>query len=51
LVSDRMSYMILRGCPYGIIVLKVHASTNDKIHHIKKSVYEEQERAFVKFLK
>jgi hypothetical protein len=29
-VSDRISYIILRGCWCHTIVLKVHASTEDK---------------------
>jgi hypothetical protein len=29
-VTDRMSYIILRGWGYHIIVLKVHAPTEDK---------------------
>jgi hypothetical protein len=28
LVSDRMSYIVLRGCWFHIIVLSVHAPTN-----------------------
>jgi hypothetical protein len=30
-VSDRMSYIILRGCWCHIIVLNVHARTEDKL--------------------
>jgi hypothetical protein len=33
-VSDRMSYMILRGRWCNIIVLNVHAPTEDKIDDI-----------------
>jgi hypothetical protein len=43
--------MILRGGQYDIIVLKVHDPTDDKIDHIKVSLYDEQERAFDKFPK
>jgi exonuclease III len=35
-VSDRMLYMILRGCWCNIIVLNVHAPTDDKIDDIKQ---------------
>jgi hypothetical protein len=34
-VSDRMSYIILRGRRCDIIVLKVHAPTEDKIYDTK----------------
>jgi hypothetical protein len=34
-VSDRMSYVILRGCWCDIIVLNVHAPTEDKIYDMK----------------
>jgi hypothetical protein len=46
-----MSYIILRGhwCP--IIVLNVHAPTEDKTDDVKDSIYEELERMFDKFLK
>jgi hypothetical protein len=50
-VSDRMSYIILRGCWYHIIVLNVHAPTEDKTDDVKDSFYEELERVFDKFLK
>jgi hypothetical protein len=36
-VSDRMSYIILRGRWYHIIVLNVHASTEDKTDDVKHS--------------
>jgi hypothetical protein len=50
-VSDRMSYMILRGRWCDIIVLNVHARTEEKIDDMKDSLYEELERVFDKFLK
>jgi exonuclease III len=50
-VSDRKSYMILRGCWCNIIVLNVHAPTEDKIDDIKDRFYEELEEVFNKFLK
>jgi hypothetical protein len=50
-VSDRMSYIILRGLWFHIIVLSVHAPTEDKINDVKGSFYEEMERIFDKFPK
>jgi hypothetical protein len=47
-VSDRMSYIILRG---RIIVLNVHAPTEDKTEDVKGSFYEELKRVFDKFPK
>jgi hypothetical protein len=46
-----MSYITLRGrwCP--IIVLNVHATTEDKTDDVKDSFYEELERVFDKFPK
>jgi hypothetical protein len=38
-VSDRMSYIILRGLWCHINVLKVHAPTEDKIDGVKESFY------------
>jgi hypothetical protein len=42
-VSDRISYIILRGRWCHIIVLNVHAPTEDKIDVVKDSFYEELE--------
>jgi hypothetical protein len=50
-VSDRMSYIILRGRWFHIIVLNVHAPTEDKTDGVKDSFYEESERILDKFLK
>jgi hypothetical protein len=52
-VSDRMSYIILRGrwCHTRIIVLNVHAPTEDKTDDVKHSFYEEVEHVFDKFPK
>jgi hypothetical protein len=50
-VSDRMSYKILRGHWCHIIVLNVHAPTEDKTHDVKGSFYDELECVFDKFLK
>jgi hypothetical protein len=43
-VSDRMSYTILRGRWCDIIVLNVHAPTEDKIYYVKDRFYEELEQ-------
>jgi hypothetical protein len=45
-VSHRMSYIILRGRWCNIIVLNVHAPTEDKTDDVKDSFYEELERVF-----
>jgi hypothetical protein len=46
-----MSYITLRGRWFHIIVLNVHAPTEDKINYVKDSFYEELERVFDKFSK
>jgi hypothetical protein len=48
-VSDRMSYIILRGIWFHIIVLNVHAPTEDRTDDVKDSFYEKLERVFDKF--
>jgi hypothetical protein len=45
-VSDRTSYIILTGCWCHIIVLNVHAPTEDKTDDVKDSFYKEVERVF-----
>jgi hypothetical protein len=50
-VSNRMWYIILRGRCYDIIVLNVHAPTEDKIDDVKDSIYKELEHIFSKFPK
>jgi len=40
-VSDRMSYIVLRGRWCNIIVLNVHAPNEDKSDDSKNSFYEE----------
>jgi hypothetical protein len=50
-VNDRMLYIILRGRWFHIIVLNVHAPTEDKTDGVKDSFYEELERIFDKFPK
>jgi hypothetical protein len=42
-VSNRISYIILRGRWCHIIVLNVHAPTEDKTDDVKDNFYEELE--------
>jgi hypothetical protein len=49
IVSDRMSYIILKGRWCHIIALNVHAPTEDKSDDVKDSFYEELECVFDKF--
>jgi hypothetical protein len=49
--SDRMSYIILRGRWCHIVVLKVHAPTEDKTDYVKDSFYEVLECVFDKLPK
>jgi hypothetical protein len=46
-----MSYIILRGRWFHIIVLNVHAPTDDKTDYVKDSFYEELEFILDKFPK
>jgi hypothetical protein len=48
-VNDRMSYIIVRGCWFHIIVLNVHALTEDKIGDVKDRFYEKLNRIFAKY--
>jgi endonuclease/exonuclease/phosphatase family metal-dependent hydrolase len=48
-ISDKMSYITLKGRWCDIIVLNVHAPTEDKDDVIKDSVYEELEEVFDQF--
>ncbi|PNF15784.1 hypothetical protein B7P43_G10425 [Cryptotermes secundus] len=50
-VSDRISYIILKGRWCDIIVMNVHAPTKDTIDDIKDRFYEELEYVFDKFPK
>jgi exonuclease III len=50
-VNDRKSHIILRGGWCHIIVLNIHAPTEDKTDDVKDSFYEELERVFDKFPK
>jgi hypothetical protein len=46
-----VSYIILRGYWFHIIVLDIHAPTEDKIDDVKDSFYKELEHVFSKFPK
>ena len=48
-VSDRVSYIVLRGRWCNIIVLNVHAPSEDKSDDSKDSLYEELEQVFDHF--
>jgi hypothetical protein len=50
-VSDRMSYMVLRGRWCNIIVLNVHAPTEEKSDDSKDSFHEELKQVFYHFPK
>jgi hypothetical protein len=50
-MSLLMSYIILRGSRFHIIVLDDLAPTEGKIGDMKESFYEELERIFDNFLK
>jgi hypothetical protein len=48
-VSDRMSYIVLRGRWCNIIVMNVHATSEDKSDDLIDSFYEELEQVFYHF--
>jgi hypothetical protein len=50
-VSDRMSYIVLRGRRCNIIVQNAHAPTEEKNGDLKDSFYEELEQVFDHFPK
>jgi len=50
-VSDRLSYIVLRGCWHNIIVVNVHAPSEEKSDESKDSFYEELEQLFDHFPK
>ena len=50
-VTDRMSYIVLRGRWCNIIVLNVHAPCEEKSDNSKDSFYEELEQLFDHFPK
>jgi len=45
-VSDRMTYIILRGCWCNIIVLNVHAPNEEKHDDLKDSFFEKLWQVF-----
>jgi hypothetical protein len=47
-ISDRMSYIALRGCWHHIIVLNLHAPVQDKSDDVKDSFFKELEHVFHK---
>jgi len=49
-VSVRVSYIVLRGRWCNIIVLNVHAPSEDKCDDSKDSFYEELEQVLIIFL-
>ena len=48
-VSDRVSYIVMRGRWCYIIVLNVHAPSEEKSDDSKDSFYEELEQVFLSF--
>ena len=50
-VSDRLSYIVLRGRWLNIIVVNVHAPNEEKCDEAKVSFYEELEQVFDQFPK
>ena len=50
-VSDRLSYIVLRGRWRNIIVVNVHAPSEEKSDESKDSFYEELKQVFDHFLK
>jgi hypothetical protein len=50
-VSDRMAYIVLRGCWFNVIVLNAHAATEEKGDISKDSFCEELEEVFDHFPK
>ena len=49
-VSDKLSYIVLRGRWLNIILVNVHASSEEKSEESKDSFYEELEQVFDHFL-
>jgi len=45
-ISDRVSYVVLRGGWCNIIVLNVHAPSEEKSENLKDSFYEDLEQLF-----
>ena len=49
-VSDRMSYIVLRGRWCNVIVLNVHAPSEEKSDNSKDSFYKELEQVFFYYI-
>jgi len=49
-VSNTVSYIVLRGRWCNIIVLNVHAPSEEKSDDSKENFYEELEQGFIIFL-
>jgi len=45
--SDRLSYIVLRGCWCNIIFLNVHATSEEKSGDSKDNFYKELEQVFL----
>ena len=50
-VSDRVTFIVLRGRRFNIVVLNVHARSEKKSDDSKDSFYEELEQVFDNFPK
>jgi len=50
-VSDRLSYIVLRGCWRNIVVVNVHAPSEERSDESNDSFYEELEQVFDHFQK
>ena len=50
-VSDRLSYIVLRGRWHNIILVNVHAPSEEKSEESRDSFYEELDRVFGHFPK
>ena len=50
-VSDRLSYIVLKGRWLHIIVVNVHAPSEEKSDEVKDSFYDELEEVFDQFPK
>jgi len=48
-VSDRMSYIVLRGRWWNIIELNVNVPSEEKSDNVKDSYYVELEQVFLSF--
>jgi hypothetical protein len=50
-VSDRISYTVLRGHWFNVIVLNLHAPSKEKTDHSKDRFYEKLQQVFSNFPK